>query len=110
MEIICECGHPAKEHDSIEAWEDNDCVQICCECKLTKNEVEARYWAREYKAKYDEFVAKWNDAHANIYDELNNARELTNAYKNLANYWKERYHAMRKDFDEMLGSMYEPKA
>ena len=102
-EIICDCGHSKWYHL-------NRCGAMGCSCGLSKEAVDARYWAREYKAKYDEFVAKWNDTHTDVYDALNDARKLTDAYKNLANYWKERYHAMRKDFDEMLGSIYEPKA
>ena len=97
MEILCECGHKSKEHD------DEGCMYwhtlAECNCDLSREIVEARYWAKYYYKKYnttdhiradllkqywtlageyittkkelDALVARWNNSVSKVYDDKN---------------------------------------
>jgi hypothetical protein len=69
MDIICECGHSIEEHREPTNYpefyysggcehEDRKGYQswTCCNCKLPPDVVEARFWARYYKALYDTVI------------------------------------------------------
>lgn len=52
MEIICECGHGIEEHGLLGCIDPKVARWNDCNCKLPKEAVEARYWARVMLARY----------------------------------------------------------
>ena len=52
MEIICECGHGIEEHGLLGCIDPKVARWNDCNCKLPKEAVEARYWARVMVARY----------------------------------------------------------
>jgi hypothetical protein len=87
-EIICECGHKAYEHNRFAGY---NChwkkFNVNCECHLSKETVEARYWARRmmkekevYKNAWSKLFWKYNDCLSErdtLRAELKKTRELS---------------------------------
>lgn len=60
MKITCECGHPVHRHRISGCFgEDIAVLGATCECNLSCEAVEARYWARKMKC-------LWQDAEKRV--------------------------------------------
>lgn len=52
--IICECGHGIDEHNGLGCWHIVDVIsRKYCTCRIRRDTVEARYWARRMMKERD---------------------------------------------------------
>jgi hypothetical protein len=106
-EIICECGHKAYEHNRFAGY---NChwkkFNVNCECHLSKETVEARYWARRMKKEIDEqalkYVQLWNE-NASLQADMDDARDknlslwnTTQVQQDIINRWRKQLEAARE--------------
>jgi hypothetical protein len=103
-EIICECGHKAYEHNRFAGY---NChwkkFNVNCECHLSKETVEARYWARRMKKERDEqalrYVQLWNE-NASLQADMDDARDKNLSLWNTTQVQQDIINRLRKQLEE----------